>query len=80
MILFHLQSAPRTFKGGQPEAPGLCPPFQRGFLSSQHGLFPGKWKKGLGAAAETLLCGQPVPDPGPREATWGLLSPLLLWK
>lgn len=48
MSRFHLQSRPRTFKGGQPRGPGhgsLLVPFRVGFLSSQHGLFLGKWKR-----------------------------------
>ena len=59
MSQFHLQSGPRTFTGGQPRGPGdgsLLVPFRVGFLSSQHGLFLGKWKRDSEAAGKTLSC------------------------
>lgn len=74
MNRFHLQSGPRTFTGGQPSGPGhgsLLVSFRVGFLSSQHGLFLGKWKRDSEAAGKMLSCCQAHGS--------GLLSPLLLW-
>ena len=61
MNRFHLQSGPRTFTGGQPSGPGhgsLLVSFRVGFLSSQHGLFLGKWKRDSEAAGKMLSCCQ----------------------
>lgn len=74
MSQFHLQSGPRSSTGGQPRGPrhgSLLVPFRVGLLSSQHGLFLGKWKRDSEAAGKTLSCCQ--------AHSLGLLSLLLLW-
>ncbi|XP_059769858.1 uncharacterized protein LOC132359594 isoform X2 [Balaenoptera ricei] len=74
MSPFHLQSGPRTFMRGQPEAPGTGPSWSL----SEWGSFPASTAC-FQASGKGALRLQARHSSVAKHTAWGLLSPLLLW-